>query len=128
MTNKDKQTQERMNEEDIPVRCAVLDLEGKLIGYKIDTFWSLSRDPEKASIRSLKYAGLGEEGNLAQSLLGMYDLIHNVMPDSGRKGYIRVNSGGVVVSVQDISESNFGGEVFRYRVLKEGDEYLAQEA
>jgi hypothetical protein len=108
-----------------PTRLAVLDLEGNLLGYKADTFWSLSTNSEEYKPHPFEVTK--PERHLARNLLSIFngDTIFGKIVLEGDQ--FKNCSEGLIVSVQDVSEQNFGKELLRYRILKEGDKYVVRE-
>lgn len=96
-----------------PTRLALLDLEGKLLGYKVDTCWQISKNPKYFKIHRIIDTFPGE--HLAQNLL-------NGLNDENSK----VEDPGFIVSVESVSEDDFGEELFRYKIVKEGNKYIIQ--
>lgn len=106
--------------ENNPVRLAILDLEGKVFGYKTDSGWSLSLNPKKYKEHSLESAG--PRGHLAANLrYGFNQSVKGTV--STERSWFNKFKEGVIVSVQDISPENFGKELMRYRLVRRGDKY-----
>lgn len=120
---KQKKTNEVENE-DVPTRLAVLDLEENLLGYKADSFWALSESYFKE--HSLRDTKPGK--HLSKNLLTFF----NEASSEGPLGCFKAKwfldyPEGAIVSVQGISKSNLGRELLRYRVEKEGNHYVIRE-
>ena len=115
----------RMGEsKQIPTRVVVLDLEGKVIGCKIDSCWSLSGNLKEYKVHSFQNTAL--EKHLTSNLLSGFNE-YNRKDTSPQGTWFEKYPNGVIISVQGVSESNFGKELLRYRVLKEKDKYIAEE-
>ncbi|MBU4308799.1 MAG: hypothetical protein KJ566_03315 [Nanoarchaeota archaeon] len=107
-----------MINKETPTRLVVLDLEGKLLGYKADSFWSLTEDSKYSKLHPFK--DTKPKGNLVNNLLYFF----NRIPSSK---YRERHPNGLIVSVQDVSEQNFGEELLRYKVLKKGNKYVIRK-
>jgi len=115
---------ERMEKEkQIPTRLVVLDLEEKVIGYKVDTMWNLSKESEIFKVHPFEHTAPGK--HLADNLLSGFNR-YNIKDPSAHGTWFEKYSDGVIISVQKISESNFGKELLRYRVLREKNKYIAK--
>ena len=102
---------------DVPVRLAVLNLEGKLIGYKIDSVWSLSENEGRYKVHPLEDSK--PEGHLAENLLYFFNKLY----ENPNLGWVSTQKNGVILSVEDVSNNNFGKELLRYRIVKGDNEY-----
>lgn len=98
--------------EDKKVRMAVLDLENNLVGYKVDSLWSLSEDPKHAKFHPKNDSG--REEHLAENLLYLFN--------EARGGWFQRFPGGVTISVQDQD----GEELDRYQVVRSEEGYQAK--
>ena len=103
------------------VRLTVLDLEGKVLGNKIDTFWNLSPDEHDYKEHSLENAG--PDGSLAGNLRYIFDMVTE-RNSAIKNSWFNRHQDGVIISVQDVSPNNFSSEIMRYRIVKQGDEYV----
>jgi len=113
-----------MTDKENETRLAILDLEGNLVGYKVDTFWTLSTDSEDYKIHP--FEDTKSEGHLACNLLFILNensFLKKI--ELGKTQYKRCLN-GLIVSVQDVSKQNFGKELLRYRILKEDDKYVVK--
>ena len=104
--------------DDTEVRLAVSDLEGNFVGFKLDTCWTLSSKRYKT--HSLGQSRIDDKGNLVESLLYGF----NEYSKKFNQGWFTKFPDGIEVSVQELSS---GDELFRYRVAKENEEYVARE-
>lgn len=109
--------------DETPTRLEVLDLEGRTLGYKIDSCWSLSRDPNRYKPHQFK--DTGPEGQLANNLLYIFNYLVN--SEVSENCWMKKHQKGIIVSVQDVSGKSFGKELLRYRIVKEEDKYICKE-
>ena len=105
--------------EDKTVRIAVLDLEGNLLGYKLDTMWTLGKPRERGKEHDLK--GASPDGRLAQNTLQAYPGFAS--SDSNdplyKDSWFAKFPDGVILSIEDASSvETLGQELMRYRVIR----------
>ena len=99
-----------------------MSLEGDVIGYKIDSCWSLSPEERDFKVHPLEDAK--PEGHLAKNLLWCFNEC-NFNSETGGfdKSWFSTKTEGVIISVQDVSENNFGKELLRYKIVKTNGKY-----
>lgn len=107
-----------MARKDKEIRFSVLDLEGKLIGHKTDTCWTLSQKDYKP--HSIKQA-VPDDAPMRNLITGYIWTEEN--RESTEKSWFRRYPNGVIISIQDISPKNFGKELKRYRLIKKDNKY-----
>jgi hypothetical protein len=124
----DKTRQSESENEYKEVKIAVLDLDGKLIGEKGDTCWNLSTDPEGYKSHSLESVD-----SLVKVMLYFYDNalqdkeVYGGMLQVRKDSWFKREKEGVLLSILDASKSNFGEELRRLRVIRNGESYEVLE-
>tara|TARA_Y100000310_G_scaffold332782_1_gene409005 strand:- start:39 stop:428 length:390 start_codon:yes stop_codon:yes gene_type:complete len=110
---------EKRNE--YPVHLAALSREGSIIGYKVDTFWTISQELLKAKVHSLTNSG--PEGHLAENLIYCFNQLVSKEAFTKDTWFQRYPEG---VDVSVVSARDHSEELMNYRIERNGNLFVAR--